>query len=91
MRFQVKHEDVKMREKEFTFKPQRRELRRQGEYSFANPIPPDMRSVSLDELSPVPIDWKMLTPVRPKLKMDEDMFSRYVARWTLYPSKGRED
>ncbi|XP_049957143.1 uncharacterized protein LOC126473858 [Schistocerca serialis cubense] len=80
----VRHEDIRMREKDFTFRPQRREFRRQGEYSYANPVPPDMRSVALEDLSPVPIDWKMLTSVRPRSKVDEELFSRLVLLGKLH-------
>jgi hypothetical protein len=36
-----------------------------------------MSGVRLDDLSGVDIHWKMLTTVRPKSKMEEEMFSRY--------------
>jgi len=35
-----------------------------------------MKGVSLDELYSVNIPWKMLTPLRPKLKVDEEYYSR---------------
>jgi hypothetical protein len=37
-----------------------------------------MRAVPLEDLNPVAIDWKMLTSIRPKSKMEEEMFSRSV-------------
>ncbi|XP_066992332.1 uncharacterized protein [Anabrus simplex] len=80
----VRPEDIKLKEKEFTFRPQKRELKHQGDYSYGNPIPPDMRSVALEDLSSVPIDWKMLTSIRPRLKMEEEMFSKLVMMGKLH-------
>jgi len=37
-----------------------------------------MRGLDLQELQQVAIDWRMLTPIRPKLRQDEEMFSRLV-------------
>ena len=48
------------------------------EWLYGDPIPPDMRSLNLQELQQVAIDWRMLTPLRPKLRQDEEMFSRLV-------------
>lgn len=68
---------MKIRDKDFSFRPSKRENKQQ-DYAYANPIPPDMRSVALEDLSPVAIDWKMLTSIRPKSKLEEEMFSRSV-------------
>lgn len=66
-----------MRDKDFSFHPSKRESK-QRDYAYANPIPPDMRAVALEDLNPVAIDWKMLTSIRPKSKLEEEMFSRSV-------------
>jgi len=75
----VKREDTKVRDKEFSWKATKRELKAIGrEWAYGNPIPPDMRGLDLQELQQVAIDWRMLTPIRPKLRQDEEMFSRLV-------------
>jgi hypothetical protein len=68
---------VKVRDKDFSFRPSKRESKQQ-DYAYPNPIPPDMRAVALEDLNPVAIDWKMLTSIRPKSKLEEEMFSRSV-------------
>lgn len=37
-----------------------------------------LRSINILEICAVPIDWKMLTTLRPKLKTDEDYFDRLI-------------
>lgn len=41
-----------------------------------DPIPVEMKGLKFDELCIVPIEWRMLTSIRPKLKMDEEYFNR---------------
>ncbi|XP_018371375.1 PREDICTED: uncharacterized protein LOC108766534 [Trachymyrmex cornetzi] len=75
----VKKEDTKVRDKEFSCKATKKELKNIGrEWAYGDPVPPDMRSLDLQELQQVAIDWRMLTPIRPKLRQDEEMFSRLV-------------
>lgn len=75
----VKREDTKIRDKEFSWKATKKELKNIGrEWAYGDPIPPDMRGLDLQELQQVAIDWRMLTPIRPKLRQDEEMFSRLV-------------
>ncbi|XP_054287712.1 arginine/serine-rich coiled-coil protein 2 [Macrosteles quadrilineatus] len=74
----VKPEEIKIKEKDFTFKTPKRELRPSREYPFADPVPPEMRGVKLEDLSCVNIQWKMLTTLRPKNKQDEELFTRLV-------------
>ncbi|CAK9822964.1 hypothetical protein ANTRET_LOCUS1393 [Anthophora retusa] len=75
----VKKDDAKVRDKEFSWKLTRKELKVLGkEWNYGNPIPPDMRGLNLHELQQVAIDWRMLTPIRPKHRQDEEMFSRLV-------------
>ncbi|XP_076634731.1 uncharacterized protein LOC143348430 [Colletes latitarsis] len=75
----VKRDDTKVRDRDFSWRATKKESKALGrEWSYGNPVPPDMRSLSLRELHQVPIDWRMLTPVRPKLRQDEEMFSRLV-------------
>ncbi|XP_012137441.1 uncharacterized protein LOC100876466 isoform X1 [Megachile rotundata] len=75
----IKRDDAKVRDKEFSWKPTKKELKALGrEWNYGNPIPPDMRGLNLRELQQVAIDWRMLTPIRPKHRQDEEMFSRLV-------------
>lgn len=75
----IKKDDAKVRDKEFSWKPTKKELKALGrEWNYGNPIPPDMRGLNLRELQQVAIDWRMLTPIRPKHRQDEEMFSRLV-------------
>lgn len=48
-----------------------------GRYKYQNPIPIEMQSLKMEDLYSVPIDWRMLTTLRPKNKVDEEYFSRY--------------
>lgn len=50
-------------------------------YQYMDPVPVEMRSVVIMELCAVPIDWKMLTTLRPKLKIDIEYFSKCVFWW----------
>lgn len=45
-------------------------------FTFMDPIPVEMRGLKFEELCIVPIEWRMLTSIRPKLKMDEEFFNR---------------
>ncbi|KAI4497938.1 hypothetical protein M0802_007054 [Mischocyttarus mexicanus] len=75
----VKREDTKVRDKEFSWKTTKKELKAiEREWAYGDPIPPDMKNLSLHELQQVAIDWRMLTPIRPKLRQDEELFSRLV-------------
>lgn len=76
---QTKREDVKVRDKDFSWKTTKKELKSmEREWGYGDPVPPDMSSLNLQELQQVAIDWRMLTPLRPKLRIDEEMFSRLV-------------
>ncbi|TMW47321.1 hypothetical protein DOY81_007601 [Sarcophaga bullata] len=82
----VRAEDIKTKEKDFSFKLNKKEikklLKKNGErdpiYTYADPVPSEMKPVILYELCVVPIDWKMLTTLRPKAKIEEEYFSRMV-------------
>ncbi|XP_043672160.1 uncharacterized protein LOC122631040 [Vespula pensylvanica] len=75
----VKKEDTKVRDKEFSWKATKKELKAiEREWAYGDPIPPDMKNLNLHELQQVAIDWRMLTPIRPKLRQDEELFSRLV-------------
>lgn len=50
---------------------------RERQYIYLDPIPSEMRPVVLIELCTVPIDWKMLTTLRPKTKIEEEYYSKY--------------
>lgn len=80
----IRPEDIKLKEKDFTFKMTKKEykhlIKTNGErdkfYQYLDPIPVEMRAIVLMELCTVPIDWKMLTTLRPKTKIEEDYFSK---------------
>ncbi|XP_001353939.2 uncharacterized protein [Drosophila pseudoobscura] len=82
----VRAEEIKLRDKDYAFKMPKKEMRKllksNGEreplYSYADPVPTEMKDVVLMELCAVPIDWKMLTTLRPKNKQEEEYFSRMV-------------
>ncbi|EDV97550.1 uncharacterized protein LOC6558210 [Drosophila grimshawi] len=82
----VRAEEIKIRDKDYAFKMPKKEMRKllksNGEretlYSYADPVPSEMKDVVLMELCAVPIDWKMLTTLRPKSKQEEEYFSRMV-------------
>ncbi|KAK5642143.1 hypothetical protein RI129_008310 [Pyrocoelia pectoralis] len=75
----VRVEDIKIKDKDFKFKTGKKDYKVLKEaYLFQNPIPPEMRILKLNDLVTITIDWKMLTTVRPKSKVDEDFFSRLV-------------
>lgn len=82
----VRMDEIKFKEKDFSFRPSKKETKklikqngvRDPFYTYADPIPSEMRSLNLMDLCAVPIDWKMLTTLRPKTKMEEEYFSRLV-------------
>jgi len=82
----VRAEEIKIREKDYAFKMPKKEMRklmrangeREALYTYADPVPSEMKDVVLMELCAVPIDWKMLTTLRPKNKQEEEYFSRMV-------------
>lgn len=82
----VRQEEIKIREKhkDFKFKTGKKDFKVLKEtYSFQNPIPTEMVSLKIEDLYPVPIDWRMLTTLRPKLKNDEDYFSKYETSYSF--------
>ncbi|XP_061391209.1 uncharacterized protein LOC133326596 [Musca vetustissima] len=82
----VRAEDIKIKEKDYSFKWNKKEMKKllknNGEreplYTYADPVPSEMKDVNISELCVVPIDWKMLTTLRPKSKTEEEFFSRMV-------------
>ncbi|XP_067647862.1 uncharacterized protein [Eurosta solidaginis] len=80
----VRADEIKIKEKDYTFKTPKKEIRkllkRYGErepiYIYADPVPTEMKDVPIMDLCTVPIDWKMLTTLRPKSKQEEEYFSR---------------
>ncbi|XP_065362057.1 uncharacterized protein LOC135955627 [Calliphora vicina] len=82
----VKVEDIKTKEKDYSFKLSKKEMKKllknNGErdpiYIYADPVPMEMKEIVLYDLCVVPIDWKMLTTLRPKSKIEEEYFSRMV-------------
>uniref|UniRef100_A0A0A9WKU0 Uncharacterized protein n=1 Tax=Lygus hesperus TaxID=30085 RepID=A0A0A9WKU0_LYGHE len=71
----LKPEDVKIHD--FTKKCRRKKKSKLPTvYQFADPLPDEMRSIRLEDLCPVNIQWNMLTTLRPKSKADTEYFSR---------------
>lgn len=83
---QVRPEDIKIKDhdKSGLFKPPKKELKylqrhngeRERQYVYLDPVPAEMRSLMIMELCTVPIDWKMLTTLRPKTKIEEEYYSK---------------
>lgn len=74
----VSSESIKLRDK-FKINTIKHDKKAMNEeYAFMNPIPVEMRNLDLDDLASVAIDWKMLTTQRPKSKLEEEYFSRYI-------------
>lgn len=70
-------ENVKIRDKNFKFRSGKKDLKTLREtYTFMDPLPVEMKNLKISELAAVPIDWKMLTTLRPKNKVEENFFSR---------------
>ncbi|XP_071451817.1 uncharacterized protein [Hetaerina americana] len=88
----VRPEDAKIRDKEFSFRSRKsKKSKEKKEFPFANPVPPSMRSIRLEDLCSVPIHWKMLTDLRPKVKMEEEMFSKFVNMGKLHLQSVQQD
>jgi hypothetical protein len=67
---------VRVRDTDFSFKHKRKEGKK--EFPYGDPCPASMRSVRLEDLAAVDISWRMLTMLRPKNRLEEDIFSRLV-------------
>nr|XP_022910832.1 uncharacterized protein LOC111421867 [Onthophagus taurus]XP_022910833.1 uncharacterized protein LOC111421867 [Onthophagus taurus] len=75
----VRSEDVKLRDKDFKFKTGKKDFKAMNEtYLFMDPIPSEMKELKLKDFISIPIDWHMLTTLRPKTKSDEEYFSKIV-------------
>ncbi|CAG9856955.1 unnamed protein product [Phyllotreta striolata] len=74
----VPPEAVKIKEKKFTFKSRASSKRKKEKYSFMDPLPNEMKNLKMEDLISVPIDWKMLTNLRPKSKTEEALYSRMI-------------
>ncbi|KAJ6635749.1 hypothetical protein Bhyg_14335 [Pseudolycoriella hygida] len=82
----VRSDEIKIKDKDWGFKTPKKEIKylcrhngeRERPYVYLDPIPVEMRQVVIMELCAVPIDWKMLTILRPKSKVEEDYFSKIV-------------
>ncbi|KAH1008965.1 hypothetical protein HUJ05_009452 [Dendroctonus ponderosae] len=75
----VNVDSIKIKDKGHTFKSGKRDLKRMKEpYRFMDPLPVEMQSLNIADLAAVSIDWKMLTTLRPKSKVEENYFSRLV-------------
>ncbi|XP_047740148.1 uncharacterized protein LOC125179063, partial [Hyalella azteca] len=47
-------------------------------HPYSDPRPEAMRGLHMPDFYQVDIDWRMLTTARPKSKLEEEVFSRYV-------------
>ncbi|RZC39875.1 WRKY transcription factor protein 1 [Asbolus verrucosus] len=75
----VHMESIKIKDKKFKFKSGKKDVKVMKEpYTFLDPLPREMKNLKITELAAVPIDWKMLTTIRPKSKLEENYFSRLV-------------
>ncbi|KAJ0178410.1 hypothetical protein K1T71_006233 [Dendrolimus kikuchii] len=86
----VRAEDVKIKDKpeDQKTKTPKKEVRayeklgtrgyEEKHFTFMDPIPVEMRGLKFDELCAVPIEWRMLTSIRPKSKLDEEYFNRLI-------------
>ncbi|CAG0912270.1 unnamed protein product [Notodromas monacha] len=87
----VRLDDVKIQQSQFSFfssrtevlisknVPQRGLAENVSEYEFQNPVPTSMQAVRIEDVSTVDINWRMLTLARPMNKLEEEIFSRFVA------------
>lgn len=82
---QVRSEDLRIKDVESgQFSMPKKELKylirhngeRERPHVYLDPIPAEMRSIVIMDLCPVPIDWKMLTTLRPKTKLEEEYYSK---------------
>lgn len=88
MFYKVKPEDVKIKDRpeDHKTKTPKKEIRayeklgtrgyEEKQFTFMDPIPVEMQGLKFDELCAVPIEWRMLTSIRPKSKLDEEYFNR---------------
>lgn len=84
----MRAEDIKIRDKpeDLKTKTPRKEIRayeklgtrgyEEKHFTYMDPIPVEMRGLKFEELCTVPIEWRMLTSIRPKSKLDEEYFNR---------------
>lgn len=84
----MKTDDIKIRDKpeDLKTKTPRKEVRayeklgtrgyEEKHFGFMDPIPVEMRGLKFEELCIVPIEWRMLTSIRPKSKLDEEYYNR---------------
>ena len=80
----VRSDEIKIKDKDWSFKTPKKEMKylmrhggeREKLYTYLDPIPVEMRPVVIMELCTVPIDWKMLTTLRPKSKMEIEYYSK---------------
>ncbi|OWR42295.1 hypothetical protein KGM_207259 [Danaus plexippus plexippus] len=86
----VRPEDVKIRDRpeDRKTKTPKKEIRayeklgtrgyEEKHFTFMDPVPVEMRGLKFEELCAVPIEWRMLTSIRPKSKLDEEYFNRLI-------------
>ncbi|XP_029727147.2 uncharacterized protein LOC109407329 [Aedes albopictus] len=82
----VRSDEIRFKDKDSSYKMPKKELKmllknggdRDKLYTYMDPIPSEMRNLVIMELCSVSIDWKMLTPQRPKTKIEEEYFSKLI-------------
>lgn len=62
-----------------------------AKHHFADPVPPSMRHLNLNDFCGTEINWKMLTLSRPPTKLEEDYFSQLVKLYQLRHKTKIED
>ncbi|VVC96173.1 unnamed protein product [Leptidea sinapis] len=86
----VRTEDIKIkdRKEDQKTKTPKKEIRayeklgtrgyEEKQFTFMDPIPVEMQGLKFDDICAVPIEWRMLTSIRPKSKQDEEYFNRLI-------------
>lgn len=77
---QVRQEDIRIRDTDFSFRYTKKEAKYNAKhtFSYSDPIPVSMKAVRLEDLAAVDISWRMLTMLRPKNRLEEEIFNRLV-------------
>ncbi|XP_068247744.1 uncharacterized protein [Palaemon carinicauda] len=58
---------------------------------YADPLPPSMQGLNMEEFYEVDIDWRMLTTARPQTRHEEEIFSRFVEMGRKQLQRIRQD
>ncbi|KAF2366066.1 hypothetical protein FHG87_003186 [Trinorchestia longiramus] len=64
---------------------------REEPFPYADALPGPMRGLNMNDFYQVDIDWRMLTTARPKSRLEEEVFSRYVEMGRLQLARQRRE